>query len=108
MLNRKTPDTLATKITIKAPGDTFTVPIVYHMRSDDERKAKNEELLASELAKTDDDWVNRQIFIYIVKSIDGTEPDDAFVAALEKKYPGIGLGIFLHFMEARRVEVTKN
>ena len=116
MLNRKTPDTLATKITIEAPGDKFTVPIIYFNRSDDERQAKAEELKAIvESAAANDpqnppdpEFVNRNLFVYVVKSIDGEEPTEEFVKELEKKYPGITYGVFVNFHETRAVKVVKN
>jgi hypothetical protein len=46
--------------------------------------------------------------VYVVKSIDGEEPDEEFVKALEKKYPGITYGVFVNFHETRAVKVVKN
>jgi hypothetical protein len=110
MLNRKTPDTLATDLTIKCQGDQFTVPVVFHNRRQSEIKAKNEELMARAKAEGhDDDWVNREQFMFVVKSFNGCDtPSHDDLTKLEDDYPGLSIQLFYKFHDLRRVEVVKN
>lgn len=108
MLNWKTPDTLAIDLTIKGQGQQKTVPIVYFNRTQDDIVAKTKELNESERGKTDAEWVNRELFLYVVKEFNGVTPTNEGVAELERQAPGAVLGIFYKFHDARRVEVVKN
>jgi hypothetical protein len=107
MLNRKTPDTLATDLTIKGQGETITVPVIYNNRTQKQITEKTTELQATEKGK-DAEWVNRELFIYVVKELGGVIPTHEGIAELEDNWPGSVVGIFVKFHETRRVEVVKN
>lgn len=110
MLNRKTPDTLAVDLTVSGQGEKFTVPVVFHNKRQSEINEYNAVL--TEKAKEvglDEAWVNREQFLFIVKEFNGCDKftnDD--VLKLEEDYPGILIGVFFRYHDARRVEVVKN
>jgi hypothetical protein len=110
MLNRKTPDTLACNLTIKGQGDDFTVPVVFYNRRQSEIKAKNNELMVRKEAEgQDDDWVNREQFMFVVKSFNGCDQlTHESLIELEDDYPGVSIGLFYRYHDMRRVEVVKN
>lgn len=110
MLNRKTPDTLAVDLTIKGQGEEFKVPVVFYNRRQSEIVAKNKELQArAQEEGKDDDWVNREQFLYVVKSFNGCDtPTHEDVEKLEDDYPGTLIGLFYRYHDLRRVEVVKN
>ena len=108
MLNRKTPETLATNVTIKAPGDEFKVPVVFYNRSQADREAFLKSMLETEEGKKDMEHVNREMFLYVVKEFDGKQPTYDGVKEAEANFPGLILGVFTVFHELRTVSVTKN
>lgn len=110
MLNRETPKTLAVDLTIKGQGEEFTVPVVFHNRTQTEIKAKNDDLMKQAEAEGKDvDWVNREQFLFLVQSFNGCDaPTHSDVAKLEDEYPGTLLGLFANYHALRRVEVVKN
>lgn len=110
MLNRKTPDTLAVTLTIRGQGDEFTVPVVFHNRRQSEIRAYHDELIKrAESEGKDDAWVNREQFLFLVKSFNGCDtPTHDDIAKLEDDYPGTLYGLFLRYHELRAVEVVKN
>lgn len=108
MLDRKTPDTLATDLTIKGQGEEFKVPIVFFNRTQNQIKDKTVELNKTEKGKADAEWVNRELFLFVVKEFNGKTPTHDGVVQLEDNWPGSVLGVFVAFHAARRVEVAKN
>ena len=110
MLNRQTPLTLAVDLTIKGQGEEFTVPVVFNNRKQSEIRAYNEQL--TERAKAegkDEEWVNREQFLWLVKSFNGCDtPTHDDIIKLEDDYPGTLLGLFYRYHDLRRVEVVKN
>jgi hypothetical protein len=108
MLNRKTPDTLAIDLTIKGQGEQVKTSIVYFNRTQKQVLEKTNELNASELGKADPEWVNRELFLFVVKEFNGVTPTHEGIIELEDNWPGSVVGIFHKFHDARRVEVVKN
>lgn len=110
MLNRKTPDTLAVDLTIKGQGEEFKVPVVFHNRRQSEIRAYNDELTKrAEAEGKDTEWINREQFMYLVKSFNGCDtPTHEDVTKLEDDYPGTLRGLFYRYHELREVQVVKN
>lgn len=108
MLNRKTPDTLATNLTIKGQGEEIKVPVVYFNRTQRQIEEKTKELIATEQGQNDAEWVNRELFQFVVKEFNGVAPTHEGIIELEDNWPGSVVGIFFKFHETRRVEVVKN
>lgn len=108
MLSRKTPATLAIEITVTGQGEEVKVPVVYHNRTQTQIADKNKALNDSDKGKDDAAWVNRELFLFVVKEFDGIEPTHEGVTELEDSWPGAVVGVFYAFHEARRVEVRKN
>lgn len=108
MLDRKTPETLAVELTIVGQGESHTVDVVFYNRTQDEIKRKTEELLADPKAKDEPEWVNREQFMFVVKTFNKKIPSHDGVKQLEDNWPGTVLGVFYKFHDARRVEVVKN
>ena len=108
MLNRKTPETLAIDLTIKGQGEEVKVPVIYYNRTQNQVRDKTDELNASEKGKADPEWVNRELFLFVVKEFNGVTPTHEGIIELEDNWPGSVIGIFYKFHDARRVEVVKN
>lgn len=108
MLNRKTPDTLAIDLTIKAPGAQETVEVVFNNRTVRELQAFVEDANKKPEARADSEWANREAFIYLVKTFNGVTPTHEGILTLEDNWPGSVVGIFHKYHEARRCEVVKN
>lgn len=118
MLTKKTPETIKTRLTIKAQGVENNLLLTYHNRSADEydKFTANPENL-----KAPDDagdtmqiaHINAGIVLYIVKSFDdGT--DEHFpltrdgLVELERTWPGTLFGIVRGYHQARGAAVEKN
>lgn len=110
MLNRKTPDTLAVDLTIKGQGEEFKVPVVFHNRNRDEIKKRNDELFEQAKAEGhDEEWVNREQFLFLVKSFNGCDtPTHDDIIKLELDWPGTLFGLFTQYHLLRNVSVVKN
>jgi hypothetical protein len=108
MLNRKSPLTLAIDLTIKGQGAEEKVAVVFHNRTQTQIADKNKELAESERGKDDAAWVNKELFLFVVKEFNGVVPTHEGVAELEDNWPGSVVGVFYAFHDARRVEVRKN
>lgn len=106
MLNRKTPDTLATKLTFKAFGEEVVVPVVFFNRTQTEIADKTAEL--NKEGDTTPEWVNREIFMYVVKEFNGVIPSHEGIAELEDNWPGSIIEVFYAYHDARKVAVVKN
>lgn len=107
MLARKTPDTLAVELTIKGQGETQVVPVVFYNRTHSQIAAKTDELNEDE-RKSDQTWLNAELFKFVVKEFNGVIPTSEGIAELEDNWPGSVIGIYYAYHDARRVEVTKN
>lgn len=107
MLNRKSPETLAANLTIIGQGMQETVSIVYTNRTLAQINEKTAALQDDDKA-ADAFWVNRELFLFVVKEFNGQMPTHAGIIELEDNWPGAVAGIFQKFHEVRRVEVVKN
>lgn len=109
MLTRKTPETLAAEVTLKAQGQIVKLNVVYYNRTQEEIDALLDDASKHETAKTDAQYANRQAFLFIVKEWESEYAlNDADVAAAELAWPGLIEMLFYAYHRARRVELTKN
>lgn len=109
MLTRKTPETLAVEVTLKAQGEVVKINVVYNNRTQDEIDAVLDKASTHKTAKTDAQYANRQAFLFIVKEWESEyKLTDADVAAAEKAWPGVIETLFYAYHRARRAELTKN
>lgn len=108
MLNRKNPVTLATQLILSGQGVESTEDMVYHFRTTDDIKVKNDALKASEQGQADPEWADREMFLYVVKSINGETPTHASVKEMNIHFPGVAAQIFSAYNELRFVGVSKN
>ena len=109
MLNRKTPDTLAIELTIKGQGEEVKVPVVYFNRTQNQIRDRTAELDTQAKAEGKDaEWINRELFLFVVKEFNGQTPTHEGIVELEENWPGSVIGVFYKFHDARRVEVVKN
>lgn len=108
MLNRKTPTTIAVDLIIEGQGEKVTVPVVFNNVTQSQIADKNKELSAREEGAADAAWINREQFMFVVKTFNGTVPTHEGIMELEDNWPGAVVGVFYAFHEARRVEVRKN
>lgn len=112
MLTRKTPETIATAITVIGQGENFKFNCTFRNRTDVDDKLK--EFLASPeaaeaLESGDFQYATRQCLLYVVKEWDAEyELTDADIKAMEDARPGIIELIFIGFHKSRRVEGAKN
>ena len=110
MLTRKTPDTLSTALTITGQGvPDIKFNVTYHNR----KQSDLEELLAkhqaSDEAKRDPQYANRQCLLYIIRDWE-TEypPTDEGIKEMEDDRPGMIELLFIGYHMARRVQAGKN
>lgn len=110
MLTRKTPDTLATTLTINGQGEEpVQFGVVYHNRKQDDIDNVLREAMASEEAKLDMQHANRCTLLYVVKSADMEYTlDHAGLKDMESDRPGMIEAMFIGYHKARRVELAKN
>lgn len=107
MLSRKSPETLADNITIKGYGENYSFPIVYHNRTNRQIADENKRIAEANEGK-DDAWLNRELFVYVVASIDGVAPTNENVERMEEEWPGALVAIIQNYHEMRRVQLVKN
>ncbi|HEX8586168.1 MAG TPA: hypothetical protein VF680_17380 [Allosphingosinicella sp.] len=109
MLTRKTPTTLATAITITGQGEDIKFNATFRNRTQDEIDAKFKELTESETGKQDATWVNRQMALYLIESMETEYPvtDEGF-NEMEQDRPGLMEALFYAYHKARKVELAKN
>lgn len=107
MLKRKTPETLATEITIEGQGEAVKFNVTYNNR----KQSDVNDLLQKRLEETNGDYsaANRSVLLFMVQSMD-TEYDltEEGVAEMEADRPGIIEALFYGFHRARKVELGKN
>lgn len=109
MLTRKTPDTLATALTIKGQGEEVTFKVVYNNRTQDEIQDVLDKANADERAATDFQFANRQAVLFVVKELEAEYPlTEDGIRDMERDRPGMIKNLFLGFHKAREVELAKN
>jgi len=107
MLTRKTPDTLATTLTINGQGESITLDVTYHNRTQEGIEAVLEKAMAD--TTVDAQFANRETLLYVVKSADMEYPlTHDGLKELERDRPGMIEAMFFGFHKARRVELVKN
>ena len=107
MLKRKTPETLATEITIEGQGEAVKFGVVYNNRP---QKEVND-LLTKRLEETNGDYAaaNRSVLLFMVSSMEAEyELTEEGIAEMEADRPGIIEALFYGFHRARKVELGKN
>jgi len=109
MLKRKTPDTLATILTINGQGEQIKMAITYFNRTQDEIQNCLDTNNATEQAKSDMQYANRQAVLFVVKEMASEyELTDDGLKEMEADRPGMIEALFYGFHKARRVELVKN
>lgn len=109
MLTRKTPDTLATEITLKGQGEEIKFNVTYFNRTQPEIKACLEKYMDAEETKTDPTYPNLQSVLFVVKSMEAEYPlTIEGLQEMERDRPGMVEVLFYGFHQARRVELVKN
>ena len=109
MLTRKTPETLATELEVKGQGETFKFNVVYYNRTQTQIQDVLDKGNASEQAKTDVQYANRQAALFVIKSFESEYAlTDAGLKEMEIDRPGMIEILFFGFHKARRVELGKN
>lgn len=107
MLTRKTPDTLATTLTINGQGESITLDVTYTNRTQEEIEAVLEKALASDTK--DMQFANRETLLFVVKSADMEYPlTHDGLKELERDRPGMIEAMFMGYHKSRRVELVKN
>jgi hypothetical protein len=109
MLTRKTPDTLATAITLKGQGEEITFNVTYFNRTQDAIKECLEKYQATPEAQDDPTYPNLQAVLFITKTLDSEYPLTLEgLREMERDRPGMVEVLFYGFHQARRVELVKN
>lgn len=113
MLTRKTPETIATTITVIGQGvPDIKFNCTFYNRDDVDEKLK-EFLKTPEAEKALEDgdfqYAIRQCLLYVIKEWDTEYAlTDADIKAMEAARPGMIELVFVGFHKARRVEGAKN
>lgn len=120
MLTKKTPETIAARLTVKAQGVENTLQLTYHNHKPEDYQAfvsNPENLKAPDDVPPNDNiaFAHSQagIVLFLVKSFDdGT--DQAFpltragLVEMEQTWPGVLIGIVKGYHQARGAAVEKN
>ena len=107
MLTRKTPETLATEVTVKGQGETVTFEVTFYNRKLREIKAFVDQL--SPAPDDDLEFNNRETLLYMVKSWNTEYPlNNEGVREMEDSRPGMIINLFNFYHQARAVELVKN
>jgi hypothetical protein len=120
MLTKKTPETIAARLTIKGQGVEQSLVLTYHNReqtafdkfvSNPELTTFPESVGTNEIRKLA--CFNASIVLYLVKSFDdGTDKDFPLtldgLMELELYWPGVLMGIITGYHQARAAAVQKN
>lgn len=117
-LTKKTPDTIAANLSVKAQGVETTLMLTYHNRTpaDYEKFVANTEnfKIAEDTPNGEGIMrVNATIVLFIVKSFDdGTAEDFPLnlegLLEMERHWPGMLYGIIRGYHQARAAAVEKN
>lgn len=108
MLNRKTPETLAAKIKLEGQGVTSVEDVVFHNRTQAQIDAFNAHMAEDERAKSDPLWADREMFLFLVKSVNGHTPTHQDVETLQTDFPGAGTAFIIGFYNERQLNIAKN
>lgn len=109
MLTRKTPTTLATQITFDSMGETVSMKITFHNRTQEQIQKCVDDALLTEQGKADPRWANREAVIYMVKDWESEYAlNQADLAEMDQARPGVIDQIAFGYHKARQARETKN
>ena len=109
MLTRKTPETLAVDITLKAQGVTGTIACTFYNKTQDELDAVMKDAAEDQAALIDPTFVVRQALLSVLKDWSAEfEVSGPGLREAEMKWPGVTVALFRSYHKLREVEIVKN
>ena len=104
MLERKSPETISTDLTITGLGDKFTLPVVYRYHT----QKQWEELLGTKMADGQPIKTSEMLERLVAKFNKTDAPKSEDFLEVENNYPGIMIAVIQGFHQARMVSLEKN